>query len=730
MALTGKNEIVGTLYYMSPEQLQAQANGQEIDGRSDIFSFGLVLYEMLTGKRAFEGSSPASVIAAIMERPAPSIVDVAPAALDRVLRKCLAKDPDERWQTARDLKDELQWIAGAPASEAVAARGNQRLWKAAAAVLGLAVLASGAFLYRAPRPAPPQPLVRLGLAIPATTPLQRSVGGNMLALSPDGSLLALTLRDPDGHVRLHTRLLRDGEIKPLPGTENAMYPFFSPDGDWIGFFADAKLRKIPAQGGAPVTLCDAPLGTGASWGNNGTIIAAMGNTGVLYRVPAAGGAPVPITMLSAGETTHRWPMLLPGGQAVLFTSAGSTRGFADAGVEIADLKTGARKTLLRGGISPFFVASSDGTGFLFYLNQSTLFAVSFNPNKFELTGTPSPVLEGISNNPRAGGDYVFSREGTLAYLPGAENPDGWPIYWVEPNGKTQLLHATKGVYGTPRLSPDGKRLAFLKNNGKGEDLWVKDLERDSLSRLSFFDANNRWPVWTPDGSGIVFVSSNKNAPGLYWVRADGATAPQRLNGEIEGHPYSFSPDGSRLAFTQQNERGDLDIVTASFSGGASAPTLGKTEPFASTPANEVNPAFSPDGRWLAYESNESGTTEVFVRPFHLQTTGPGGKWQVSRAGGVFPVWSREGHELLFRAPDALIMAAQYTANGNSLNFGEPKVWTETRVRINGTLSPYDLTPDGKRLAALVADDSLNGELPHPEVVFLLNFFDELWRRLK
>ena len=463
---------------------------------------------------------------------------------------------------------------------------------------------------------------------------------------------------------------------------------------------------------------------GASWGDDGTIIAALNNTAGLYRVPSSGGAPVPVTKLSQGETTHRWPHVLPGGRAVLFTSAGATRGFAEASIEVADLKTGERKTLLRGGISPFFVTTSDGAGYLLYLSQSTLFAVGFDPEKLALTGTPSPVLERVSNNPRAGGDYTFSKDGTLAYLPGTENPDGWPIYWVDRAGNTELLHAPHGVYSTPRVSPDGKRLAFLKNNGNGEDIWVKDLERDSLSRLSFFDRNNRWPVWTPDGRGIVFVSTNQAAPGLYWVRGDGAGTPQRLTNAIEGHPYSFSPDGARLAFTQQSERRDLDLFTAPFAVDASGPHLGKAEPFASTPANEEDPAFSPDGRWLAYDSNESGRLEVFVRPF----PGPGGKWQVSMAGGMLPIWSLNGRELLFRTPDGQVMAVEYTAKGDSLSIGTPRVWTATRIRVNGTFSNYDLAPDGKRLAAVVADDTLNGEAPHPQVVFLLNFFDQLRRR--
>jgi serine/threonine-protein kinase len=366
------------------------------------------------------------------------------------------------------------------------------------------------------------------------------------------------------------------------------------------------------------------------------------------------------------------------------------------------------------------------------LHQTTLFAVPFDPGRLAATGSPAPILEDVSSTATAGGDFAFAQNGAFVYLSGKGASAGWSISWVDSSGKTQPLHAPPGHYRAPRFSPDGKRLAFAITGSQREDIWVKDLDRDTPSRLSFLPDNNRWPVWTPDGKNIVFESNNQAAPGLYWVRSDGSGGAQRLtDGKLQETPYSFSPDGKRLAFEQDGNGRSQDIFTAVVetdpAGGAAGVRLGKAELFLGTPFNEVYPAFSPDGRWLAYSSNESGTLEVYVRPF----PGPGGRWQVSTGGGRFPLWSRDGRELLFETPDNRVMTAGYTAihqtGGDSFVPQKPRVWTETRMRSLGIVSAYDLAPDGKHLAALLADDA-NGQKPPTHLTFLLNFFDELRRR--
>jgi serine/threonine-protein kinase len=294
---------------------------------------------------------------------------------------------------------------------------------------------------------------------------------------------------------------------------------------------------------------------------------------------------------------------------------------------------------------------------------------------------------------------------------------------VDSSGKTEPLHAPRGLYFTPRFSPDGKRLAFSLS-GNSDDIWVKDLDRDTPSRLSFLPGQNRWPVWTPDGKNIVFQSTNPAAPGLYLIRSDGSGEAQRLtNGKSFEAPYSFSPDGKRLAF-MQGGNASMDIFTAPLEGDPSHPRLGKAELFLGTPFTETNPAFSPDGRWLAYSSNESGNAEVYVRPF----PGPGGRWQISTGGGRFPLWSHDGRELFFATLDRRVMAVSYTAKGDSFVADKPRVWSEARLVIAGTFSQYDVAPDGKRLSAMLVSNEASGQKPVTHLTFLLNFSDELQRR--
>jgi len=731
--LTTEGTVMGTPQYMAPEQFE----GKEADARSDVWAFGAVLYEMVTGQKAFQGKSYSSLVGAIHSAdPAPMAVKpFTPAWLERLVRRCLAKDPEERWQSMRDVVMELR---SPPKEVAAGGAGKAGWWPGAVAgAFALALLVAGAGWYNATRPAPLRPLIRLNTEIGTEALLARMSiagysGGNMMALSPDGGRLALTLRASDGKVRIYTRPLQQSQLRPLAGTENAYAPFFSPAGDWIGFFAEGKLKKISVDGGAVLTLCDAPVGYGASWGDDGTIVAALNRTGVLSRVPSSGGTPVRVTQLKNGEATHRWPQILPGSETVLFTAGLQIGlGYDDSLIDAVSLRTGERKTVWHGGFFPRYV--SDGTrsnerGHLIFLQQSTLFAVPFHTGRLATTGTPVPILEDVSSTVTAGGDYVFGHDGTFVYLGTKTGPAGWPIFRVDRAGKTQPMYAEPGRYLHPRFSPDGKRLAFSLSNSKGADIWVKDLDRETPSRLSFQAGSNFFPLWTPDGKGIVFRSTNPAAPGIYGIRSDGSGGERRLTEHIASeHAYSFSPDGKRLAVHQTGNEGSYDLhifpVEADDGPGSPGFRLGKGELFLGTPFDERTPAFSPDGRWLAYGSNESGTLEVYVRPF----PGPGGRWQVSGGGGRLPVWSRDGRELLFETTDQRVMAASYTATVNSFKVGQVRAWAETRLRTVATVSTYDLAPDGSYLAAILPDDPQGDKLP-THLTFLLNFFDELRRK--
>ncbi len=621
--------------------------------------------------------------------------------------------------------------SGAPSGEAKAevkpAKKSARfLWAAAGATIVIVgLIVGGRWFFSRKTYAPMQ----LSAELPVGAGLDRFFGAQ-LALSPDGTHIVVSEDEPDRNWRLAMRSVDQSQFVPLSGADHASRPFFSPDGQWIAFFADHKLKKLPVQGGAPVTLIDAPgYSRGASWGDDGNIIAAFsGGTAGLVRVPSGGGAPVQVTQLSndKGETAHAWPQVLPGSQAVLFTAYGSGA-YDDGEIIVFTFKTGERKTLHGGASFGRYLPS----GHLVYLHQNTLWAAPFDLRRLEVTGTPQPVLEEVNSNVNGGGDFDFSQNGTFVYV-SSEMPIPFPysIWWLESTGQTRALQVPPGLYENPRFSPDGKHLAFeLATASVRADIWVKDLERDTVSRLTKLPGRNNFPVWTPDGKNIVFESWGWAGSGIYWIRADGVGEAQRLteaNLRAFQSPHSFSPGGKRLAYSYQQESSGFraEIWTAPMEGDRDHPRLGKAEVFLRTSFSEWDPVFSPDGHWLAYSSDESGKEEVYVRPF----TGPGGKSQISTGGGSYPLWSRDGHKLFFLTPDWLIMVTGCTAKGDSFAAGKPQVWARENLPSLGGNYPYDLAPDGKRFAVVLNPGGTQVRSTD-SVMVLLNFFDELRRKV-
>jgi eukaryotic-like serine/threonine-protein kinase len=727
---TEEGTIVGTFQYMSPEQVE----GKELGGRSDIFSLGAVLYEMLTGQRAFLGKSQLSVASAILEKepePISALKPMTPPALDHVIRRCLAKDPEERWQMARDLMLELKWLAepgsqaGAPSPVASQRKSRERLaWCAATAFLALTTIAFAiGFLQRGAKVSEP---MRLTAEIGADAALTTTYGPAAI-LSPDGTHLAFVARGTDQVDRIYARLLDRLQAIALSGTEHAESPFFSPDGQWIAFFADGKLKKIAVQGGAAVTLCDVLGGArGASWSEDGTIIFVPGTRAGLFKVSSGGGTPQPLTTLDrqTGEITHRWPHVLPGGKVVLFTAGTQSGNYEDSDIVAYSMVSGQRKTVYRGGVHPVYLPS----GHLVYMHEGTLFAVPFDQKRLEVTGQAMPIVEGVLANPNGGAQFSFSETGNLVYVAGAGAVRNVTIDWMDRDGKFQPLREAPAIYFEPSFSPDGKRLAVVIREQSRTDIWVWDWVRDTLTRLTFTGQNNEFPVWTPDGQRITYASRDNSGRqfNIYWRRADGSGEAQRLTeSKYDQNPESWGPDGRVLAFTEINPDTRADILTLSVEGDEkSGWKVGSPKPFLNSPFWEAMSSFSPDGRWLAYASNESGALEVYIRPF----PGPGGKWQVSTNGGVFPKWSRNGKELFYSTRDNKIMVVRYTTPGNSFQADKPRLLSPGQFAYRGGTSNFDVHPDGKRFAVLKAPGSENQPAIN-KVNFIFNFFDELRRKV-
>jgi serine/threonine-protein kinase len=727
--LSSAGAILGTVQYMAPEQIQ----GLEADARSDIFAFGLLLYEMATGKRAFHGKTQSSVVGQILAvdpPPISSLQPMTPPALSRLVSTCLEKDPEERFQTIHDVKLQLKWIeeagsqASVPAPVVSPRKTRERtVWAITmAAVVLIAIALAIGYVQRAPKPAQP---MRLSAELGADVALSTDFGANAV-LSPDGTRFVFVAVGADKNRRLYIRSLDQMQASVLSGTEGVRDPFFSPDDQWIAFFAGGKLKKVSAQGGAVVTLCDAPNERGGSWGDDDSIVFAAGNREGLSKVSSAGGKPQPLTTLNqqAGEVTHRWPQVLPGSKDVIFTDHTSGSQFDDANIAVYSAVSGKVKTLLHGGAYARYLPS----GHLVYMHNSTLFAVPFDSKRLEVTGQPAPVVEGVASNPGNGGAQIsFSDSGAFVYIAGSPVSEDVSIYWMDAAGKFTPLRETPGNYYHPAISPDGKRLAMEITSKNRTDIWVYEWERDTLTRLTFKGDSNRNSVWTPDGRRIVYRSAEKgSADNLWWIRADGGGDAQRLTeSKIVQIPWSWSPDGKTLAFHQLDPTTNWDIMTMSVEGSEKTGWKpGEPKSFVNASAVEVYPAFSPDGRWIAYFSNESGPGEVYVRPF----PGPGGKWQISTGGGALPEWSRNGKELFYRTFDSKIMVVNYTTSGDSFHADKPRLWSPGQFTGRETALNYALHPDGKRFAVFKAPNATE-TAPIKNVSFIFNFFDELRRKV-
>jgi serine/threonine protein kinase len=722
-AITAQGTILGTLQYMAPEQVEGKTN--YIDARTDIFAFGVVVYEMATGKKPFEGKSSASVIGAILkDHPPPisSLQPMTPLALDRVVKVCLAKEPDERWQTAGDLCRELKWIAESGSQSAsqmsapvkgIRTLGRRPVMVGLGALFFGAVLASLAVWNLKPSPSP-QPVTRTVINLPPGQQLAGLENGPAVAVSPDGTHLAYvaSVVGQGGTQRLYLRAMDSLEARPIPGTEGAVNPFFSPDGQWVGFFAGNKLKKVSVSGGAALTLGDAANPYGASWGSTGRIAFAATQVLALQQVPDTGGTPQPLTRLEKGEVGHRWPEFLPGGMAVLFAAGPSAINFTNAQVAVQLVGTGERRTVIPAGMYPRYAPS----GHLVYAQGGSLMAVPFDPQRLTATAAAVPVVEGVLQSTTTGAaQYSISASGSLVYVPGDMQSAQRRMVWVNRNGAEQPLAAPAHAYLSPRLSPDGRRIAVGITESEFQ-IWLDDLSRETLTRFTFEGNQNYNPVWTPDGKRIAFESNKQGPLNIFWQLADGSGGLERLTtSEYINAPMSWSPDGQLLAFFEVNPATQRDIWVLRMGDR-------KVQPFLRTGFNESVPQFSPDGHWLAYISDESGRFEIYVQPY----PGPGGKWQISTEGGTEPVWNRNGRELFYRSGGR--MMAVDIATQPSFTAGKPRMLFEGQYAPTPITFPaYDVTPDGQRF--LMLKPSEQAEVAKTQINVVLNWFEELKQKV-
>ena len=690
--LTAEGTIVGTFQYMSPEQVE----GKEADARSDIFSFGTVLYEMATAKRAFTGKTNASIVASILAaepQPISSVQPMSPPSLDRVVKICLAKDPDERWQTAHDVKLQLRWIAegGSQAGVPVpitARRKNRELALAIAAamllvtsvVLSVLYFKSGLIETRT---------IRAYIKPPADSTFNFSGFGSGFALSPDGLRLAYSA-DKNGKFSIWIRSIDSLQAQPLPGTDGASFPFWSPDGKWIGFFAGGKLKKIAAAGGPPLTLADAALPRGGSWNRDGIIIFAPSINQPIFRVPDSGGTPVPVTSLDGPHnvTTHRWPQFLPDGRHFIYLSGTPflPRESPANAIEIASLDSKQARVLIHAHSSAQYAS-----GHLLFVRQNTLMAQAFDPKRLEVSGDAVPISDSIvEDSGTLKNLFSVSDNDTLAYVEGSVGIARQLLLLDREGKKIGQVEGEEG-YGLPMISPDGKKISYTIDTS-GYDVWTYDLDRNMKTRLTFGSASsqsNLSQVWSPDGKSIAYTCVREGKFGVCRKPSDGSGNEETLLEPASELRYvnDWSRDGKFIAL-RQPAQGAYGIWIL--------PLTGERRPyvFLQSQFTQTFPAFSPDSKWLAYCSNESGEHKIYVVPF----PGPGGKWQISPGSGCSPRWGGDGKELFYITIDNKMMAAEVKAKGSSFEVGSVHELFQAHPYSFFQFQSFDVSADGKRFA--------------------------------
>jgi len=689
--LTVEGTIVGTFQYMAPEQLE----GKEADGRTDIFALGELIYEMATGKPAFAAKSRASLIAAILTaepQPMTALHAMTPPALERVVKKCLAKDPDERWQSASDLAAELRWISDSGSQAGVLARGfaERKTWNRAgwllAALLLLVILGGAALWWLGGQQSPRAMYFNIPVTLPA----------NNVALSPDGHTLALVAYwDQTNKYMLWTHPLGGRGATAVPGTEDASHPFWSPDSRSIAFFSQGKLKKADlSSGGSAQVLCDAPHGRGGAWNREGIILFSPDFFTGLFRLSSGGGTPVEVTKPDAArlESSHRWPLFLPDGRHFLYLAGNFSGHFEANQIFLGSLDSGEKRPI----VSASSNAAYADPGYLLYMRDNVLVAQRFDSRKYVLRGEPRTIGDEVQYFPQtdlalfgvAGKDALVTQTGRGA--------DKSQLTWFNRNGGTTGAIGTPGAFANPSISQDGRRLAFEQTDRDGRhiDIWIHELATNGTTRFTFGPGLNEIPLWSPDGKRIVYGSSRKLNFSMYQKNADGSGSEHEiadLGGQSEG-VWDWSRDDKYVLARKDNELWYLALPDF------------QAKPYLQPKWIVRNAQFSPDTKWVAYSSNETGNWEIYVSPFPSGTS----KWQVSRGGGE-PRWRRDGKELFYLSAEGKMMAVPVRL-GTSFEAGSPLVLFQTHLRqpISAQdVFSYDVTGDGQKFLVNTKVDEPN-----------------------
>ena len=715
-AATGLGIVLGTAAYMAPEQ----AKGKRVDKRADMWAFGCVLFEMLTGRRAFDGEEMSETLAEVIkgEPKWDALPSDTPAAVRRLLRRCLVKDPKARLSDAAVARIEIDEALNPALQEQGLVREKGLGWRrllsyAGVAAAAAAVTLAAAWMFVQRDPASPEPM-RFTVTLPGNVQLAPNAV-QRLTISSDGRRIVYPGTE-SGVTRLYVRTVDQLDSVPIRGVDRIGSIFLSPDGEWVGYndTVTGAFRKVPVGGGPAATICDVPSATGgfrgASWGTGGRIVFATGAAPGLMQVADVGGTPEPLTSPGEGEL-HRDPYFLPDGRTVLFVVVRPKEPDQIAAVTLDS----PQPRILMAGNNPKYVS----TGHLVFLREGALWATAFDAGRRAVVGNAAPVLEGFDATAQLA-RYDVSQTGTLVYSPSGGQSTR-TLVWVDREGREEVLPAPPRAYVTTRLSPDATRIAVAIADQE-DDIWVWDLSGQTLTRMTFDRGVDSDPIWTPDNRRIAW-RSNRDGPGnLFWRVADGTGAEEQLTKGTNGQtPTAFVPDGSQLLF-YVNAAGQtlFDIMRLDIAGGR------KIDPLVQTQFFELNAELSPDGRWVAYQSRESGTDQIFVRPFpDVQA----GRWQVSTGGGLHPVWSRNGREIVYLdSTGKLTSVAMNTVSG--ITAGAPQtILQKTYFIVPGTNAPrgYDVAPDGRRFLMIKEDAANDAEAPH--VVVVLNWLEELKRRV-